>query len=145
MDMEKDKRVFGFEIWDNDYFENNSQFMLYTIKNNYLKPVLKKFELGWDELFDFSNVLKCLKYNNVNRLYTYHPTIDETLCSAPYELNTEEELNGCEFDGKWNRFYHLEIFLSGEKIDSMKKNNIKLIHLNNGDVKDLEKKLKLHY
>ncbi len=142
--MEKDKRVFGFEILDSDYSENLGQFMLYTIKNNHLKPVLKKFESGWDELFDFSTILKCLKYNNVNKLYTYHPTIEETLCSAPYELNTEEELNRCEFDGKWNRFYHLEIFISGEKIRSLIKNNIKLIHLNKEEIRELESKLKFY-
>jgi hypothetical protein len=143
--MNKDKKVFGFEIFDKDYVEGKEQFMIYTLNNKMLKPVLRKFELGWKELFDFQTFLGCLRYNDVSKLYTYHPNVLETLCSFPYELNDNEELKKCELDGKWNRFYHLEIFFSGKKTNQIMKNNIEIIHLTKEEVRELEGKLKFHY
>ena len=72
--------VYGFEVIDNDSSEKN-HFMLYLIKNNILKPVIKEFERGINEMFTFEQMIECLKFNKINRLLTYNPNFSETVCS----------------------------------------------------------------
>jgi hypothetical protein len=138
------KKVYGFEIWDNDSNEIGD-FMLYTIRDNFLKPGLEKFELGWKDLFSLENLIGCLKHNNIDKLFTYQPNLCETVCSAPYELNTEYEFEMCESDGKWNRFGHHEISLSKKEKEVFNKNKIQLISLTEKEICELEKTLKFHY
>jgi hypothetical protein len=119
--------------------------MLYIIKDNMLKPVIKEFEMGHNKMFRFNQMIECLKFNKINKLLTYSPSYSETVCSAPYEINNEEELEQCEVEGKWNRFSHLEIFLSKEEEKILKDNNLILIRLNEDEINKLESKLKFYH
>ena len=143
--MKKNKHVYGFEILDNDYREiQDKGFMLYTIKNDLLTPVIREFENSGGELFSSNTMLECLNYNNIKELVTYAPDNYKTVCSAPYE--TEEGMQGEteKFDNDY-RFHHIEISLTKEQKTKLKENNIKLIYLNDKEINDLEKSLRDHY
>lgn len=136
---DKNKRIYGFKILDNDYNEFKG-FMVYTIKDNLLTPAIKDFENAWEELFSFNSMIKCLNYNNVKELFTYTPNDDETICSAPYETEENEE----EYDNDY-RFHHFEISPTKEQKRELKENNIKLTSLNDEEINSLEKRLRHHY
>ncbi len=140
-----EKKIYGFEIHDNDNSLNDNGFMLYTIKENFLTPVIEKFERGFGTLFKFEEMIKCLKYNRIKTLHTYQPHNCETVCSAPYEINTDYEFELCQFDGKWNRFNHYEIHPSETEEKIFKENKIELVSLTKKEISKLERNLKFQY
>ncbi len=141
MSKEENKKVYGFEIFDNDS-KAIEGFMLYTKRNNLLRPALKKFEQGWKELFTFEGMVTCLEYNKIAKLFTYHPD-SQIICCHPYEINNEFEFELCGFEG-WNRFNHLEIFLSPKEKETLQKAKIELIHLKEEEISELERNLRFH-
>ena len=142
--MTNEKTVYVFEIQDTYMeIEDVENFMLYTKKNNLLRPAIDAFERGDNKLFSFQSMVSCLKYNKVSEIITYLPN-SETVCSHPYELEDKEIIDECEKEGYWNRFNHQEVDFSNKESEILKKENIKIISLNDEEVSKLEKKLKLH-
>ena len=142
MDDNSEKKVYGFQIFDND-LKKITGFMIYTKRENLLRPAVEDFEKGWDELFSLGGLIACLKYNKIKEVHTYHPN-SETVCSHPYEINNDEDFAMCQEGGGWNRFDHMEIVLSHDEDKILEKENIQLTSLNEEESSKLEKGLRFH-
>lgn len=130
-------KIFIFEVINNDH--DGHGFMLYEIKKNFLKPIKKYFERGWNVLMGEYESLNYLKNSKINEVITFQPD-SEIVYSHPYELNTEEEIEMCENDGKWNRFEHLEV-INSKFEEILKKDGIKLLRLNSKETDELTESL----
>lgn len=137
---EDNKTVYVFKVWDNQGVNTPEKFMLYTIKDDFLKPTLEDFARGCTNFFSFQTMISCLECNKIKTITTYHPN-SETVCSQPYELNNEETIEACKSDGEWNRFEHQGVDFSHKEIKILKKYGIELIELNEKEISELEKKL----
>lgn len=143
--MTEEKKVYGFTIRDTDNKYSEYTYMLYTKQKNFLKPVVKLFEQGHKDTFTIDQLVACLNHNQINKLYTYTPLDDYTLCIQPYEIINDEDLKICEYDGYWQRYTHLEISLTQREKSKFAKNKIELKTLTQKEIQKLEKTLKHHY
>lgn len=134
------KEIYGFQIIDNDHKRPDNEYMIYTIKKKIMTPASNDFRKGFGGTFSFEETIEILKHNKIKKLFTYHPN-SEIVCAHPYEISDDEDFEMCKQDGKWDRFEHLGISLSGINCKILEKEGIKLIELNNKEISKLEKKL----
>lgn len=119
--------------------KNEIGYTIYKEEDNKLICSLEDFERWHKLITSLQDLVEYLKSNRINQAISFNPHL-ENVCSHPYELLSEEDIQACEADGKWYKFNHLSI--DDAEIHILRKKGIEVDLLNNKEEKAINKRLK---